>query len=156
MSKNYRNGTTVKVDELSVAQEVEALMAQTTSKEEEEVKKEVYSLESSSEMLLKEINTLPVGEERTRAISDLKNLTEISQGNKKLENDKEFQEKQIKQNRRNTILGILGQVGTMMLGFAGYTFLSYSQTKWEMEGNTPATTPGKEIARGASRFLRFK
>lgn len=153
MGKKYGKNNRLE-GEISIVEEASNL---------EEIGMTDLNYENSKASLLKEINDLPNGEERTRAIRDLAEIEKISNEKEKTqiairqsEEELQLRKQELKQNKRNTLIGVLAQIGTVGLSILGYSWLANRQTKWEMEGNTPTTTTGREIARGSSRLLRFK
>ena len=96
----------------------------------------------SSDKLLKEINDLSNGEERSRSIRDLQVMEQITNErikvrneNRKMKQELILKEEELQNQKKANRLGLLAQIGGTILSFIGYSILLQRQNEFERDDN---------------------
>lgn len=113
----------------------------------------------SSDMLLKEINDLSNGEERSRAIKDLQIMEQITNErikvrneNRKMKQELILKEEELKNQKKANRWGILAQIGGTILSFIGYSILLQRQNEFE-SGDSYSTNGSRGLTQNISHFV---
>lgn len=113
----------------------------------------------SSDMLLKEINDLSNGEERSRAIKDLQIMEQITNErikvrneNRKMKQELILKEEELKNQKKANQWGILAQIGGTILSFVGYSILLQRQNEFE-SGDSYSTNGSRGLTQNISHFV---
>ena len=113
----------------------------------------------SSDKLLKEINDLSNGEERSRAIKDLQVMEQITNErikvrneNRKMQQELILKEEELQNQKKANRLGILAQIGGTILSFIGYSILLQRQNEFEREDNY-STNGSRGLTQNISHFI---
>jgi len=113
----------------------------------------------SSDMLLKEINDLSNGEERSRAIKDLQIMEQITNErikvrneNRKMKQELILKEEELKNQKKANRWGILAQIGGTILSFVGYSILLQRQNEFE-SGDSYSTNGSRGLTQNISHFV---
>lgn len=113
----------------------------------------------SSDMLLKEINDLSNGEERSRAIKDLQIMEQITNErikvrneNRKMKQELILKEEELKNQKKSNRWSILAQIGGTILSFIGYSILLQRQNEFESNDNY-STNGSRGLTQNISHFV---
>ena len=175
----YKN---LSVDEI---EDIDLELDEVKEIEFEEFDKDNY--ETASEDMLEKIRALPVGEDKSRAIRDLKEMQDISCNRQKAKNEKkkikmedrrarkeleiknrnlekelelktiqmehemEIREEELKTQKRNGILGIVGRLFEVGFMFFGYNYLLNKQNRFESE-DSYSTAGSRGLVNNISHF----
>ncbi len=183
MSKKYSKAAKAAV-EASIAEEIKNIVENPVEEIMEEPEEEINQYTDGSDKLLEEIDVLPNGEERSRAIKDLevmhriaaehsrmrieKRRAQLEEERAELEKEKmEYEEKmreadlelrkeEVKSIKRNGLIGNVVSILGTALSFVFYGALIDKQNKFEMRGETVTSAGGKDLSRHTFDFGRFK
>ena len=126
-----------------------------------------YAYEANGVKLLKEVNSLPNGEERSRAIKDLEVMQRITNDRvkyreevKKFHHEHEIREQElalreeeVKNIKKSNVLNSIVSIGGTIVSFVCYGVLLGRQNRFE-SGETYTTNGSRNLLSGMSRIVK--
>jgi len=116
--------------------------------------------EKGSNKLLKEVNELPNGEDRSRAIKDLEVMSRIANDRKKLRNENRkikkelaLREEEVDNVKRNGVLNTIVNIGGTIVSFVAYGILLGRQNRFE-SGETYTTSGSRNLVNSINRIIK--